>query len=425
MTSFAIQSFGCRVNQAEAFAWANEFQKKGYRYEKDWTKSDVILVNTCTVTSRADSDVKGFLRRIRRANPSARLVLTGCYVERTSAIFRNHPQAWQIIPNREKDDLWAKITLGSGSRGVVSLKSFRSRALVKIQDGCDFHCAFCVVPSVRGPSVSLGTEKVLAKVKEYVDQGFQEIVLTGVHLCLYGRDRGEDLALVDLLQKLETVKGSARTRLSSLDPRFLSGPILEYIATADWICSHFHLSLQSGCDRIIRRMGRKICVDDYRNILDFFHRQMPHAALGADILAGFPGESESDFRETFRFLEDSPLTYFHVFPYSPRPGTKAASFIQVHQREKMRRAKLLRELSRKKNLCFRSRFLEKACEGVVVRRRGSQAHVLTSNYIPVYVPSCPAEEKERVNVRITHVSEDRTDGVFIGSLSERLTRVVE
>ena len=425
MTSFSIQSFGCRVNQAEAFVWADELQKKGYRYEKDHTKSDVILVNTCTVTSKADSDVRGFLRRINRINPSARLVLTGCYVERSSEEFVSNPQMWKIIPNSEKGNLSQILTPVAQPEEEISLQPFRSRALVKIQDGCDLRCTFCVVPSVRGHSISFDRDTIITQVKEYLHQGFEEIVLTGVHLCLYGKDVDHSLSLVDLLQDLETIEGLGRIRLSSLDPRFLSEDMLEFFTTSQKICPHFHLSLQSGSDRILRRMGRKISVTDYKRVLNFFRHRVPHAALGADILVGFPEESKSEFEETQNFLEDSPLTYFHVFTYSPRPGTQASTLPQVQHREKVRRAKLLRSLSRHKNFNFRQWFLEQENEAVVVEKAGEGARVLTANFIHVRVPFCPKNEKERVKIKITHVSENHTDGAVSGSLSRSLKKDVE
>jgi threonylcarbamoyladenosine tRNA methylthiotransferase MtaB len=425
MTSFSIQSFGCRVNQAEAFVWADELQKKGYRYEKDHTKSDVILVNTCTVTSKADRDVRGFLRRINRINPSARLVLTGCYVERSSEEFVSNPQMWKIIPNSEKGNLSQILTPVAQPEEEISLQPFRSRALVKIQDGCDLRCTFCVVPSVRGHSISFDRDTIITQVKEYLHQGFEEIVLTGVHLCLYGKDVDQSLSLVDLLQDLETIEGLGRIRLSSLDPRFLSEDMLEFFTTSQKICPHFHLSLQSGCDRILRRMGRKISVTDYKRVLNFFRHRVPHAALGADILVGFPEESKSEFEETQNFLEDSPLTYFHVFTYSPRPGTQASTSPQVQHREKVRRAKLLRSLSRHKNFNFRQWFLEQENEAVVVEKAGEGARVLTANFIHVSVPLCPKNEKERVKIKITHVSENHTDGAVSGSLSRSLKKDVE
>jgi len=425
MTSFSIQSFGCRVNQAEAFVWVNEFQKKGYRYEKDHTKSDLILVNTCTVTSRADSDVRGFLRRINRENPTARLVLTGCYAERSPEEFKGNPQLWRIVPNSKKDSLPQILAPAAPVEEDLLLQPFRSRALVKIQDGCDFQCTFCVVPSVRGRSVSLNRDKIINQVKEYLCQGFEEIVLTGVHLCLFGRDLDKTSSLVELLQELERLEGLHRIRLSSLDPRFLNETKLEYMTTSEKICPHFHFSLQSGCDRILRQMGRKISGADYERVLNFFYQRVPHAALGADVLVGFPEESATDFKETQMFLESSPLTYFHVFTYSPRPGTQASSLPQVKHREKARRAQVLRVLSRRKNFKFRQRFVEKNVEGIVIKKVGGGAQVLTSNFIQVSVPFCPKNEKERIRVKITHVAEYYTDGIFIEGLSKPLKKDVE
>lgn len=423
MTSFSIQSFGCRVNQAEAFEWANTFQSRGYRYEKDHTKSDIVLVNTCTVTSRADSDVRGFLRKIHRENPRARLVVTGCYVERSPDVFKDNPQIWRIVPNSEKDTLSEMLTPLAQTEDGRSLEPFRSRALVKIQDGCDFRCTFCVVPSVRGRSISLDREKIFSLVNDYLKQGFEEIVLTGVHLCLYGRDRSRKTSLIGLLEELEAIEDLGRIRLSSLDPRFLSDDMIAYLTASPKICPHFHFSLQSGCDRILSHMGRKIGVNEYKRVLEIFRRKVPHAALGADILVGFPEESASDFEETQKFLQRSPLTYLHVFTYSPRPGTKASALPQVRHREKGRRAGILRALSRQKNRRFRQRFLETELDAVVIEKN-EKGQLLTSNFIPVRVPFCPKEMKQRVKVKITHVDDDRTEGMVVEHPSKPLNEGV-
>jgi len=418
MTSFSIQSFGCRVNQAEAFEWADEIQTKGYRYEKDHTKSDVILVNTCTVTSRADRDVRGFLRKIHRENPKARLLLTGCYVERSPDRFKTHPQLWRIVPNSEKNTLSGLMNPLPQPKDKGPHQSYRSRALVKIQDGCDFRCTFCIVPSVRGRSISIDRKKIIDRVTDYVNRGFDEIVLTGVHLCLYGRGQDRMPSLVDLILELEGIEGLGRIRLSSLDPRFLTDDSIEHLTTSSKICPHFHFSLQSGCDGILRKMGRTIRTTDYSRILGIFHRTMPHAALGADVLVGFPEESASDFEETLKFLRESPLTYLHVFTYSPRPGTKAAVLTQVRHREKTRRTRILRALSRATNFAFRQRFLGKETEAVVIKKLGRGTQVLTSNFIHVRVPHCPVENKERVSVKITKVFETYTEGHVCEGLSD-------
>jgi len=413
MTSFAIQSFGCRVNQAEAFSWANTLQSHGLIYRSDSFRSDIVLVNTCTLTSRADRDVRQFLNKLARVNPEARLVLTGCYSERFLDDLQKSPQVWQVVRNEEKDDLPFRILTDMESGTKTEIKPFRSRALVKIQDGCDFRCSFCIIPAVRGNSVSLPEEKIIAQVREYTKQGYKEIVLTGIHLCSYGNDRPNQDSLVGLLQNMEKIEGLGRIRLSSLDPRFLDRKLRDYITHSPIVCPHFHISLQHGSDDIIRRMGRRVKVADYRRILDDLHQKSPHAALGADLIVGFPGETESDFERMVDFVEKSPLTYFHVFSYSQRPGTPAARWKQVEERAKKERAARLRKLSKRKNLCFRKGLIGSVWEGVVIRQKNGTSQVLTSNYVKVLVSCCAAEEKGQVQVKITLAEGNQTRGQII------------
>jgi len=413
VTSFSIQTFGCRVNQAEAFLWADEFQKHGLKYEEDFCRSDLVIVNSCTLTSRADSDLKGFIRRASSLNPKAKLVVTGCYAERAAEEVRKIPQVWLVFSNKEKEDLSRRILSLFGRESRESALPFRSRALVKIQDGCNFRCTFCIIPSVRGRGVSLEKRRILAQVKEFKGQGFKEIVLTGVHLCSYGADLEPRSSLLELLQEIEGLDGVPRLRLSSLDPRFLEFRLINHLTSSQRICPHFHLSLQSGSDRILERMGRKIRAKDYRIILSQLREESPRASLGADIIVGFPGESEDDFEQTYSFLEQSPLTYFHVFAYSPRPGTEASSWNQVEDKAKRKRGALLRELSRKKNSRFRQLSLGKDCEAIVIKKEKQRAEVLTSNYFKVSIPSCPYDEREEVRVRITKVDRYVTEGEVV------------
>jgi len=413
MTSFSIQTFGCRVNQAEAFLWADEFQKHGIKYEEDFYRSDLVIVNSCTLTSRADKDLEGFIRKVSFLSPKAKLVVTGCYAERASEELKKIPQVWIVFSNKEKGDLAQKVLSLVGSEKANAVVPFRSRALVKIQDGCNFRCTFCIIPSVRGRSLSLEKEKILGQIKEFISQGFKEIILTGIHLCSYGADLKPRKSLLELLQEIENLEGLPRIRLSSLDPRFLERRLIDHLTLSEKICPHFHLSLQSGSDRILRSMGREIKAEDYMNILVHLRKNSPQASLGADIIIGFPGESEDDFRQTCRFLELSPLTYFHVFTYSPRPGTEAASWKQVQGRMKRERAAFLRDLSRKKNASFRQLFLGKECKAIVIKKERAGSEVLTSNYFRVSVPSCPFEPKEEVNVRITKVTGEGTAGEIV------------
>jgi threonylcarbamoyladenosine tRNA methylthiotransferase MtaB len=410
MTSFSIQSFGCRVNQAEAFAWANTLQSHGLVYRSEPLGGDIVLVNTCTLTSRADRDVRNFLNKLARANPDARVVVTGCYSERVRDDLFNRQQVWKVFANAEKEDLPARILEGLDSGERTHIRPFRSRALVKIQDGCDFRCSFCIIPDVRGKSRSLPREKILAQVREYVRQGYKEIVLTGIHLCSYGKDRPKKDTLVGLLHDLEGIKGLGRVRLSSLDPRFLDQDLCDCIAGSPVVCPHFHISLQHGSDDVLRLMRRKISVADYRRKLDDIYRRVPGVSLGADIIVGFPGETKKDFESLCDFLDRSPLSYFHVFSYSPRPGTPAAVWEQVGENIKKERAARLRALSKKKNLDFRHKLLGSVWDGIVIKQKNGFFQILTSNYVSVRVPSCSAGERGRVSVKITGISGNTTTG---------------
>ena len=413
MTSFSIQSFGCRVNQAEAFDWANKLQSHGLVYRSDSLHCDLVLVNTCTLTNRADRDVRHFMNKMARINPEARLVLTGCYSERFIEELQKNPLVWKVFRNKEKAELPDKILANLGSRIKTDIKPFRSRALVKIQDGCDFRCSFCIIPEVRGRSVSVPKDKIMTQVREYIQQGYKEIVLTGIHLCSYGKDRPNKDSLIGLLRSMEKIDGLGQVRLSSLDPRFLDRELRDGITHSPVVCPHFHLSLQHGSDDVIRRMGRKIEVEDYRRILDDLNRKSPAAALGADLIVGFPGETDRDFEKMFDFLEESPLTYMHVFSYSPRPGTPASGWKQVDERVKKERAIRLRELSKRKNRNFRNRLQGNVWEGVVIKRVNGGASILTSNFVQVHVSSCPTKVRERVSVKITNAKDDTTQGLIV------------
>jgi threonylcarbamoyladenosine tRNA methylthiotransferase MtaB len=284
---------------------------------------------------------------------------------------------------------------------------------LKIQDGCSFQCTFCIIPKVRGKSISLPQEEILSQGRKFIDQGFKEIVLTGIHLCSYGHDLNPKSSFLELLQAIEGLKGLRKIRLSSLDPRFLSAPLLDHLVSSRKICPHFHLSLQHGSDDILRRMGRRIKVADFRRILTYLRENLALASLGADIIVGFPGEQEGDFRQTYEFLRRSPLTYFHVFPYSPRPGTPASSWPQVDEKVKKERASLLRGLSQQKRFDFHRLSVGEELDGIVIKRENGKARVLTSNYLDVSVFNCPHEEKKEVRVKIERVSQKEIKGEII------------
>ena len=413
MKSFSIQSFGCRVNQAEAFQWAEQLQKHGLSYEKNSVKSDVVLINTCTLTQRADRDVRQFLKRAARLNPSARLLVTGCFAERAAEELKDYPQVWKVVPNRKKEEIPDRVLTLLKPQQKVSGDTYRSRALIKIQDGCDLKCSFCIIPQVRGGCVSVPAADIFTRVKSCIEQGYMEIVLTGIHICLYGRDFKPKTSLTGLLQALEAVKGLPRLRMSSLDPRFVSRALLERLGSSDKICSHFHFSLQHSADSVLKRMGRRTDQEEYRQILAFLRKERPLASLGADIMVGFPQESDKDFRHLYSFLQQSPLTYFHVFPYSPRPGTPASAWPPVKGRVKKERSDILRRLSQEKNLRFRRALVGQVFKAVVISRGQPMSRVLTDNYLEVLVPDCKADERALVNVRLDEAMDLKNRGQIV------------
>jgi len=451
MPSFSIQNFGCRVNQAEAFAWTEAFRKGGLRFEHDSARSDLVLVNTCTLTGRADRDVRKFIRKIVRENPAARLVITGCSAEREREEMEKIPQVLLTLPNSEKRSLPEKVLALVGRRspgeaegpaaGGPAEASFRARALLKVQDGCDNGCTFCVIPSVRGESTSVSEDEVLAGVRNLTRHGYREIVLAGIHLSSYGEDRVARGSHLELLREIEMVEGLGRVRLSSLDPRRTDRALVAHIAGNPRICQHFHLSLQHASGRVLEKMGRAVGPEPYGSLLYGLRELSPEASLGADVIVGFPGETDVDFALLEEFLRDSPLTYLHVFPYSPRAGTPAAAMPQVPEGVKRKRAMTLRKLSAEKNFRFRASFLGKELEAVVIRpvedrngqddgrtevggmkpaipmssRSGKEAfaELLTGNFIRTRVPSCPVPAREIVRVRITRVLAGSTEGFVV------------
>ena len=445
MPSFAVRNFGCRVNQAEAFAWADAFREKGLRLDEDWARSDVVVVNSCTLTGRAERDVRKFIRTVRRENPRSKIVVTGCYAERAPAEIAGLPGVVAVLPQSAKDGLAERLMAIGAARGMgpeqahgsltgrASISTdeaitpslienmpgddedagYRARGWLKVQDGCDNRCAYCIIPSVRGRSRSVPASDIARAARDLAGRGFQEIVLAGIHLSSYGEDLAPRSSLVELLQALSEAGDAVRYRLSSLDPRKTDAGLMSSVASADRICPHFHFSLQHASDRILRLMGRPVDPGSYDTILDKMRRLSADAALGADLIVGFPGETDGDFDELKTFVERSPLTYAHVFSYSSRPGTPAAKRRQVPSVVVTERAKALRHLAALKEYGFRRRFVGRTLEAVVIGRNRAATEVLTGNFMRVQVPACEAATGKLVRVAVRSVLPRRTEGEIL------------
>lgn len=409
MTSVFIHNFGCRVNQAEAFDWSERLTRASLTVVKDWRKAQVVVVNSCALTARAEADVRQFLRKVRRELPEVRLVLTGCLREEVAEELKHSLKLNLFLPNSAKDSLVEEVLrlTGSVSKTKVSEKRpYRSRALIKIQDGCNCRCTFCIIPYLRGHSRSIPLETVREKVQKAVEEGYGEVVLAGIHLCAYGQDLTPPKSLEGLLRTLLLIPGLRLLRLSSLDPRLLPESLLKILVSEEKVCPHFHLSLQHASESVLKKMGRRSTALEYQKILGFLRSHRPEASLGADIIVGFPGEEESDYQFLKNFLQESPLNYFHVFIFSPRAGTPAERWKQVPESVKKRRSEELRKLSREKNLDFKKSFIGRTLPAVVVRKKEKQMELLTSNYLKVQVEEGSGSGinlREVVKVRILQV----------------------
>ncbi len=413
MTSVFIHNFGCRVNQAEAFDWSDTLTEAGIFVVKDWQRAELVVVNSCALTSRAEADVRQFIRRLQRETPGVRVILTGCLAEKSAEEIAQWPNVVLTIPNSAKDHLVEEIIriAGRGPARSGEKKLYRSRALIKVQDGCNSRCTFCIIPYLRGASRSRPVEEIVKKVKRAASQGYEEFVLAGIHLCAYGQDLSPKTSLTELLKRLSDIPEVRAIRLSSLDPRLMPDELLELLVSEQKICPHFHLSLQHAATEMLRKMGRKSTADEYREILQFLRKGRPEAGIGADIIVGFPGEQDEDYQFLKNFLTESPLTYFHVFSFSPREGTPAASWPQVNEKIKKSRSEELRRISREKNYRFRSSFLGKTLPAVVIKRVKESTELLTSNYIKVKTESREELRPGKlVEIKIVSVTQNSTEG---------------
>lgn len=353
----------------------------GYLVVPFETGAQLVVVNTCTVTGATDAQSRNLVRRARRFNPECRVIVTGCYAQVEPQVFADLAGVSLVIGNEEKLHLLELLEKDAGeSRVAVSdiraaattclppLTSFagRSRAFVQIQNGCDAFCSYCIIPYARGSSRSALPDEVVGQVNALVAAGYPEVVLTGIHIGGYGLDLDPSTSLLRLVSRIEENCGLRRLRLGSIEPTEISDALIEAVATSSVICPHFHIPLQSGDNAVLQRMNRKYDQVYFRDLVTRIHQQLPDAAIGLDVIAGFPGETEEEFANTFALLIELPFTHLHVFPFSRRPGTPAASMPdQVSGEVSKARAARLRELGDRKLRAFAERFCGKALEVVV------------------------------------------------------------
>jgi threonylcarbamoyladenosine tRNA methylthiotransferase MtaB len=334
---YAVVTFGCRVNQADSLAIEGDFRRRGAVAARP-DEADVVVVNTCSVTATADQGARQVIRRIARANPSARVVVTGCYATRRPGDLAALPGVATVVRNPDKDTLVDRIAdevglaasdrLGDGDgpcgTALVPGVAGRTAFTLRVQTGCDEGCSYCIIPSTRGPGRSKPIAAVLTDLRNAVDAGYKEIVLTGVHLGSYGRDLTPPTSLTALVRRLAEWTERVLFRISSLEPMDCTPEIVAAVAASPRLAPHFHLPLQHGADDILRAMQRPYTTDEYCRLVERIRTLMPHASIGSDVIVGFPGETAQHFDQMSTRLRHLPLTHLHVFPYSDRPGTVAS-----------------------------------------------------------------------------------------------------
>jgi threonylcarbamoyladenosine tRNA methylthiotransferase MtaB len=429
----AIATLGCRLNQVDSQEIAARFEARGFRTVPFESAADVVIVNTCTVTGRADASDRQMIRRAARRHPGARVVVTGCWAQTNPAAVASLRGVAAVVGNADKlrlPDIAEELlaTPPAAPRMSVTdiatvhtiaapphvVASGRARAFLKVQEGCRHRCAFCIVPRARGTSRSVDPALAVARVRELVALGHHEVVLTGVDLGHYGADLTPRTSLASLVARLVRVPGLRWLRLSSLLPAYFTPDLMDVATSSDVIAPHFHIPLQSGSDRILRLMRRPYTASMYRALIERLVARVPGMGLGADVIVGFPGETEEDFQDTVRLVRDLPFSYLHVFPYSERAGTAAAGLTGRVDAETMAsRGRALRELATAKNLAFRRAMIGRVEDALVLEERDrTTGHLvgLTGNYVEVTFEGADDMARTMTTVRVTSADARTTRG---------------
>lgn len=423
-------TLGCKVNQAETEALAEYGRRNNMMPVGGQQTADICIINTCTVTGKAAMQSRQAVRKALRQNPDAVVVVTGCYAqddpEALSAIegvdyvigASEKHRLFEIIGMTDRKPTTAPVVIHDAIRDQRQFMPMpapavgsRTRPFLKIQDGCDAFCSYCIVPYTRGRSRSMPPETVIDGVRDLIAAGAREIVLSGIHMGRYGQDLRPATDLLTLLRLITRIDRGVRFRLSSIEPTEFSDNLLDFIADCPNICSHFHVPLQSGDPDILKKMRRPYSPDFFWNLIHKIHNRLPDAAIGADVLIGFPGETETAFWNTYELIESLPVSYLHVFPYSPRPPAPAASYPDpVHPAVIKARGKHMQTLGRRKKFEFFSRMHHKTLDVLIEKRRNDTddgVMGLSANYIPVSIRSSGLEVNTRIPCHVTGIDGDR------------------
>lgn len=433
MKKVAFYTLGCKVNQYETEAMSELFEKEGYEVVDFNDRADVYVINTCTVTGLSDRKSRQIIRRARSKNGDSIVAVVGCYSQTAPEEVESIPGVNLIIGTNERSKVVEYVKQLEKDKGrlnvvgdIMKIRKFEeltvstykehTRAVLKIQEGCSQFCSYCIIPYARGPIRSRDPVSVAGEVKTLAEKGYKEIVLTGIHLASYGKDIG-NTSLLGIIRKIHDFEGIERIRLGSLEPTFITREFVEEAKRMEKLCPHYHVSLQSGCDETLKRMNRKYTTREYRNVVELLRENIADVAITTDVMVGFPGETEEEFRETFSFLDEISFAKMHVFKYSPRKGTPAATFSnQVRPEVKEERSEKLLRLSSEKTLEFNSRFVGRTMPVLFEQKVKSMEGFmegLTPNYIRVVCKGDESLVGKIAGVRLTEAVEDYVAGELV------------
>lgn len=414
----ALATLGCKTNQFESAALEEQLVAAGWTIVPFDAGAELVIVNTCTVTAATDSQSRNLIRRARRLNSACRVVVTGCYAQIDPAALRALPGVALVLGNAEKQDLLRLLgeeggetvhvsDLREAGGSVPTLTAFaeRSRAFVQIQNGCNAFCSYCIIPFARGPSRSVAPELVLEQVQQLVATGYPEVVLTGIHIGGYGLDLEHSTNLTSLIELLLANSPVHRLRLGSIEPTEIPAELIELLATSPVLCPHLHIPLQAGDDAVLSRMNRHYDTNFFRTLIEKLVARIPDLAIGLDLIAGFPGESEAEFANTLALIDSLPVTHLHVFPYSKRTGTPAALMAEQVAPEVIKaRAAQLRTLGSVKLDAFTRSFIGRELEVVVEGGgKGGVLRGISGNYLPIRFSGDAVLVGQAVTVRLVGV----------------------
>ena len=431
---FKITTLGCKVNQSESDIMAHQLKNSGWHPAHPKEKADLCIINTCTVTQKASMQSRQAVRKAIRSNPGARIIVTGCYAQTEPDVIDKIKGIHHIIGHADKSKIPDMVSSKKEApyprliwQNIFSEHNFehasaapsgnRTRPFLKIQDGCNSFCTYCIVPYARGRSRSMPIENVLENIKQSQQAGSHEVVLTGVHLGAYGLDLSPKTYLTELLHRICDSNPIDRVRLSSIEPHELTDELIQLVAKADIFCHHFHLPLQSGDDSILKKMHRPYTRSLFKSQIEKINVLLPDAAIGVGTLIGFPGETEKAFENTYSLIHELPVTYLHVFPFSARKGTPASSYPQqVDSKTIKARCKKMRSLSLEKKKAFYKKFIGKLFEILIEDKRDNSTGLLkgiSSNYIPVYIAGEDNLKNTLVHAKIDEI---KTGNSVFGTL---------